>query len=170
LLRRLRAIGESQADANGPLTGVSVTGGLNHPLLAAFPGMFVPSRREFYFYVRIPDYVRFLRRVTLALERTLAISPLTGYDGTLRINFYRTGLAITFAAGKVDAVEPWAPTLDGPGDAAFPGLTFSQLILGARSVTDLEYAFADVWVATDEARALLDILFPRRDSTPWPVG
>ncbi len=170
LLRRLRAIGESQVADSGPLTGIAITGGLGHPLLAAFPGSFVPSRREFFFYVRIPDNVRFLRLVAPALERKLAASPLAGYDGSLLINLYRSGLAITFAAGKIVAVEPWDPPLDSSGVASFPGLTLSQLILGSRSVTELEYAFADVSVASGEARALLDILFPRQVSTPWPVG
>ncbi len=170
LLRRLRAIGESQVAASGPLTGIAITGGLNHPLLAAFPGSFVPSRRDFFFYVRIPDYLRFLRLVAPALERKLAESALAGYDGSLRINLYRSGLAITFAAGKIVAVEHWDPTRDSSGLASFPGLTLSQLILGSRSVTELEYAFADCSVASGEARALLDILFTRQVSTPWPVG
>jgi hypothetical protein len=170
LLRRLRAVGESQAERSGPLTGVAITGGSNHPLLAAFPNIFVPSRREFFFYVRIPDYVRFLRLVTPALERTLAASPLSVYDGTLRISTFRTGLAITFAVGKITAIEPWLPSPERAGDASFPGLTLSQLILGSRSLSDLEYAFADCYAATEESRALLDILFPRQVSTPWPVG
>jgi hypothetical protein len=170
LLGRLRAVGESQAERSGPLTGVAITGGSNHPLLAAFPRTFAPGRREFFFYVRIPDYARFLRLVAPALERTLASSPLSGYDGTLRISTYRSGLAITFSQGKVVTVEPWLPTPERAGDAAFPDLTLSQLILGSRSLTDLEYAFADCYAATEEARALLDILFPRQVSTPWPVG
>lgn len=170
LLRRLQEIGEQQEEEYGPWTGVAVVGGAGHPLMEAFPDLFVPRRRPFVLYVRIPDYVRFLRRIAPVLERRIAESPLVGYDELLRINLYRSGLAMTFAGGRVTTVEPWHPTQESAGEAAFPGLTLSQLILGARSLGDLEYAFDDCAVASDEVSALVTTLFPRQDSTPWPVG
>ena len=37
-----------------------------------------------------------------------------------------------------------------------------------RSLAELRYAFADCWVANDEARTLLEALFPKRPSDLWP--
>jgi hypothetical protein len=34
----------------------------------------------------------------------------------------------------------------------------------------LEYAFADCWIETDQARELLKTLFPKQASNVWPVA
>ena len=52
------------------------------------------------------------------------------------------------------------------GAAAFPDLTFLQLLFGYRSFEELQYAFADC----DEAQALLTALFPKQASGVWPVA
>ena len=56
------------------------------------------------------------------------------------------------------------------GDAAFPELTFLQLLFQRRSIADLDEAFADCWVGGDGPRALLDALFPKNPSDVWPVS
>lgn len=170
MLRRLRAVGEAQVEASGPFRSLALTGDLDHPLARALPGLFTRRPRDFFFYVRIPDLSRFLLRIAPELERRLATSVLAGYEGTLRLNLYRSGLALRFVAGTLAGITPWQPSTDDFGDARFPDLTVYQLILGARSVADLEYAFADCRVGTGEARALLGVLFPTVGSVPWPVG
>ena len=50
-----------------------------------------------------------------------------------------------------------------------PGLTFLQLLFGFRSVEDLEYAFPDCIMSSQEARDLLNILFPKRASWVWGI-
>jgi hypothetical protein len=68
-------------------------------------------------------------------------------------------------------VEAWDPTPQGhSGDAAFPGLTFLQLIFGYRSLEELQYAFVDCFTSNDTARALLNCLFPKQVSSVWPVA
>ncbi len=170
ILRRLRAVGEEGAEASGPFHGIQVTGDRSHPLAAAFPGIFTRRPLDFYFYIRIPDLARFVLRIGPELERRLAASALARHDGSLRLNFYRYGLDLMFAEGRLSSVERWQPDSDNYGDARFPDLTFMHLLLGNRSIADLEYAFADFRVATDEARALLTAIFPTLGSTPWPVG
>ena len=66
-----------------------------------------------------------------------------------------------FEGGEIAAVE------EIPADdcrAAFPDLTFNQLLMEVRSLEDLRYAFADCWVGGDERRALLDALLPKGPS------
>jgi hypothetical protein len=52
----------------------------------------------------------------------------------------------------------------------FPGQTFLPLVFGHRSLEELEHAFTDCLVRTDEARALLRALFPRRPSHVWALS
>jgi hypothetical protein len=104
------------------------------------------------------------------LEHRLAESPLVGHDGEPTISFYRSGLKLSFERGRLAHVEPWQPTPEVRAGARFPDLTFVQLLLGHRSLGELEYAFADCLTANDEARALLEILFPRRSSSVWPIS
>jgi len=68
------------------------------------------------------------------------------------------------------AVEPWQPSREQEGDAAFPGQTFLQLVFGYRSLEELRHAFAECWVAGDEAREVLTGLFPKQGSDTWPVA
>ena len=93
-----------------------------------------------------------------------------GFTGDLQISFYRDGVGLRFAAGRLAEVDRWQPSTEAPGDAAFPGLTFLQVLLGSRSLAELEDAFLDCLVASDRARALVWTLFPKERSAPWPVG
>ncbi len=81
----------------------------------------------------------------------------------------RSGLQLKFHKGRI-SVEGWKPDRVEEGDAAFPDLTFLQLLFGFRSLEELQHAFPDCSVATDEAGALLPILFPRKDSRVWSGG
>jgi len=56
------------------------------------------------------------------------------------------------------------------GDAAFLDLTFLQLLFGYRSLEELQHAYPDCLANTDDARALLPVLFPRKASHVWAGG
>jgi hypothetical protein len=121
-------------------------------------------------YIRVPDLPAFLRRIAPALEKRLACSSLAGCTRRLRISFYRGGMALSLVDGRLEQIEAWSPNQEGWGDAAFPELTFLQLLFGYRSVEDLEYAFADCWVNDRRTACLLNALFPKRSSDIWGVG
>jgi hypothetical protein len=87
----------------------------------------------------------------------------------LNLSFFRTALRLTFQEGHV-AIDRWQPEQMEAGHAFFPDLTFLQLLFGFRSLADLEYAFPDCSAATDDARALLPILFPQKSSVVWSGG
>ncbi len=138
--------------------------GTEHPVYDAFADRLPRTVPPYAWYLRVPDLPRFLRRIAPALEQRLAESPLAGHSGELRINFYRDGLRLAFERGHLTSVEPWQPAHAEEGAAAFPGLTFLQLLFGYRALHELRYAFADCWVEGDEPRELLTALFPRRPS------
>ena len=154
--------------------------GREHPLDRVF--RFQERDDPYAFYVRLPDVATFLRAVTPALERRLAASVCAGHSGTLTLGFYRDGVKLAFERGKVTVLEGWRPDIAVRGlefgrtspdarrpVAMFPDLTFLQLVFGFRSLRELEVAFPDCVVRTNEARALLDALFPRTPSDVWPV-
>jgi hypothetical protein len=67
-------------------------------------------------------------------------------------------------------VAVWKPERIEEGDAFFPDLTFLQILFGWRSLEELRHAFADCYARTVEARALLPVLFPRKESVLWAGG
>ena len=88
-------------------------------------------------YARVSDVPAFLRAVTPALERRLAVSACAGHTGSLTLGFYRAGVRLAFERGKVTAIEPWTVDVDVRGIefgrpssdprrplAMFPDLTF----------------------------------------------
>ncbi|GER86845.1 hypothetical protein KDW_10070 [Dictyobacter vulcani] len=115
-------------------------------------------------YIRVKDLPAFLRHIAPALEKRLAASPLAGYSGEIKIDFYRDGLRMVFEQGRITIIESWrAPLYAADANASFPPLLFLQVLFGHRSIEALRYIFPDIWVS-NEARLLLKILFPTRPS------
>jgi hypothetical protein len=152
----------------------------DHPLYRVF--QFKERDDGYAWYVRVPDVPEFLRTVAPALERRLATSACAGHSGTLTLGFYRSGVRLSFERGALTKVEAWEPPVTVQGIefgrssrdprrplAMFPDLTFLQLLFGFRPLEALEAAFPDCLVRTQEARALLQALFPRSPSDVWPV-
>ena len=91
---------------------------------------------------------------------------MEGYTGELRMDFYRGGLRLAFADGRLAAAEHWSARAErfGPkANAGFPPLVFLQLLFGHRSLAQLHESFPDVRVE-QEARPALEALFPM-----WPT-
>jgi hypothetical protein len=144
--------------------------GSEHPAYRATPGRFVFERQPYAFFVRVPDLPTFLNCIGPALEQRLTGSPCAGHSGELKISFYREGVRLVFEKGRLVSAEAWKPKVkDDEGAAAFPHLTFLQLVFGYRTLEDLRRAYADCW-ASDEARVLLEALFPKKYSSVWPVS
>ncbi len=145
--------------------------GGEHPVYEVIADRLPRVREPYAWYIRIPDLPDLIRQITPVLEDRLADSPMSGYSGELKLTFYRDGLCFVFEAGEIAEVKAWEPTPAGhSGDAAFPGLTFLQLLLGYRNMQELQHAFADCWVDNDQAQAVLKILFPKQYSNVWPVA
>ncbi len=175
LLADVETVGNGYGGA--PVAHVGFWLGAAHPMYA-----FAPHQEPGYaWYLRVADVAGFLRLVGPVLDRRLAGSSLDRFAGIVDVSFYRDGVRLTFQGGRLCGVAPWRAPLDVTGiergepttaerpAAMFPGLTFLQLLFGHRALDELEYAFPDCLVRTDETRALLQVLFPKCASNVWPV-
>jgi len=172
VIRYLKAAGETLKPevGNEEFGAFAFSMGTEHPVYQVLPDRLVREWKPYAWYLRVPDLTGFLHHIAPALEKRLAESPLVGHTGELKITFYRDGLRLVFEKGGLSKVESWKPVPVGhAGDTAFPGLSFLQLLFGYRSLDELKATFPDCWWETNDARALLDILFPKRYSNVWPV-
>lgn len=115
----------------------------------------------------LPD---FLRLIAPVLERRLAESVAVGHSGEVKIGFYRKGVRLRFERGRLTGVEDWPQTSAEISDARFPELTFLQLLFGCRSLEELEYAFPDCQAPNNQARAILEAIFPKQPSYVWSIA
>ena len=139
--------------------------GTAHPAYVMLGEELAPRRdRPYAWYVRVPDLPGFVRHVAPVLEDRLSHSPLASYTGELRLDFYRGGLRLVFADGRLTTAEDWQrPVFSAEPSAGFPPLLFLQLLFGRRSRTELEAVLPDVW-ASEEGTMVLDALFPPQSS------
>jgi hypothetical protein len=144
--------------------------GAAHPAYEALGNRLPTIRDPYAWYLRVPDLRGFLNHIKPVLEKRLADSIAAGHSHEILVSFYRTGLRIRIEHGTITAIESWKPSPSEEGDAAFPDLTFLQMLFGYRSFKELEYIFADCWCFSEDVRVLLNILFPKKLSNVYPVA
>jgi hypothetical protein len=143
--------------------------GSSHPIYEVFRKRLPRIRDPYAWYLRLPDLPGFLRHISPVLEERIANSIAVNHSGEIKLNFYRNGLKLVLERGKLTGIESWQPSSSEWGQAAFPDLTFLQLVFGYRSFEELEQSFADCWWDNDEARVLLTVLFPKQATNLLPV-
>ncbi len=144
--------------------------GEDHPVYQVISDRLPFQRKPYAYYVRVPDLPAFLRQVAPALEERLRSSACASHSGELKISFYRSGIRLVFTEGRLVCAEDWQPHVkEDEGAASFPNLTFLQMVFGYRTFDEIQYAYADAY-ASQEARVLLQILFPRQPSNVWAIS
>ncbi len=171
VVRHLWHKGQEYAKRDGKTcTSFGFMLGAQHPVYEAL-GKNLPSRHDPYaWYLRVSDLPGFLNHIKPALEKRLAESIAAGHSREIKISFYRDGLRLVIENGRVITIERWRPTPEDGGEVAFPDLTFLQVLFGYRSFNELEYTFADCWCDSEEVRALINIMFPRKLSDVFPIA
>lgn len=171
VVRHLWNKGQEYAQRDGKTcTSFGFMLGAQHPAYEAL-GKSLPSIHDPYsWYLRVADLPGFLTHIKPALEKRLANSIASGHSCEIKISFYRAGLRIVIEKGRLTTIEQWKPTPEDEGIIAFPDLTFLQVLFGYRSYDELQYTFADCWCDSEEVRALVNILFPRKLSDVFPVA
>lgn len=145
--------------------------GSQHPVYEVMHTGLPRVAQPYAWYLRVPDLPGFLRRVAPVLEQNLDKSAYQGFSGEVKITFYNQGLLLGLEHGNLAKIESLRPTpTPDSGEAAFPNLTFLQLVFGYCSLDELQYAFADCWCETDSAYGVLKALFPKRPCNCWPVS
>jgi hypothetical protein len=170
VVRYLQATGEEYAKRDGgEFQAFSFSLGETHPVYDTISDRLPRIRKPYAWYIRVPDVPAFIRHIIPALEKRLADSPQWGYTGEMKVSFYRSGILFKFDKGLI-TLEGWKPDRAEEGDAAFPDLTFLQILFGYRTMEELQHAYPDCSANNDDARALLPILFPKKASNVWPGG
>jgi hypothetical protein len=171
VVRYLWAKGQEYVKRDGgECTSFGFRLGAEHPAYVALGNRLPTTRDPYAWYLRLPDVRGFLEHIQPVLEKRLAESIAAGHSREIRLSFYRVGLRIMIEHGKIIAIELWKPGPKEEGDIAFPGLTFLQLLFGYRSYEELEYTLADCWCDSEEVRALINILFPKKLSNVYPIA
>ncbi len=152
-----------------PIQQITFGLGSEHPVYQALGRQLEQRRRPYAWYMRVPDLPGFLEHIAPVLDRRLAESVLAGHSGPVKLNLYQQQLLLRWENGRFQPVTSYEPKRLEEGDAVFPDLTFLQLLFGYRSMAELDHAFADCY-ASEEARILLDILFPKRPSLVIGLG
>ena len=171
VVRRVWEIGQEYAkQENTACNSFAFLLGESHPVYDTL-GDALPAMRDPYaWYLRVADLPGFIRHIAPALEKRLNESLAVGYSGELKLNFYRDGLRLVFERGRLTCVESWKPQADEKHSAAFPGLTFLQIVFGYRSLTELEQSFPDCYWNNNEARVVLNAIFPKRLSDVYAIA
>jgi GNAT superfamily N-acetyltransferase len=173
VLRALHIYGQqiptSKPDTEA-LNEISFILGRTHPVYDALGQTLAPRYEPPYaWYVRVRDLLVFLKLIAPALEKRLENSVVAGYSGELKLDFYRGGLRMIFADGRLTTAEHWnVPIYDSDAGAGFTSLIFLQLLFGHRSLDELRYAFPEVW-ANPDTEVVLNALFPTRQSYTLPL-
>lgn len=141
----------------------------DHPLYRAIPKNLVRDLKPSPWYIRIPDTIAFLRKIRPALEEHLVGTVAEGYNGELKLNFFRSGIQLVFDGGRISAIEKWQPGEAWQGDARFPDASFLELVCGWRRFEEMSESFADCW-GTHKAAVLLDCLFPPFHGKVWVLA
>lgn len=173
VIRYLQAVGQEyarrdQKDAPGAF---QLNLGEVHPAYEAYAKKLPRIYPPYAWYLRVPDLPALLQRISPVLEQRLADSIAEGFSGELRLSFYRRGLRLAFERGRIAAIENWQPAPVGhEGDALFPDLSFLRLVFGHLSADALDQRQPDCLIRSDQARVLLNALFPPQPSDVWPIS
>lgn len=169
-IRTLKAEADAlNQDREKPIDRIVFGLGAAHPVYQALGRQLEQPQEPYAWYLRVPDVPGFLQHIAPVLDRRLADSVLAGHTGTVKLNLYQQQLLLRWENGRFQPITPYTSERLQEGDALFPGLTFLQLLFGYRSLAELDHAFADCYAA-EEARILLDILFPKRPSCVTGLG
>ena len=183
VIRHLHATGEAYAKRDGVeySGGFALSLGVDHPAYGAMADL-LPVVETYStgwpvnaWYIRVPDLPDFLRHIAPVLERRLKETIGAAHTGELVLGLVHGGLRMRLEGGRITSVESRTPTqndlsaTEATVDGLFPGLIFLQLLFGFRSVEEIEFAYPDCIVTSNEARALLGALFPKRHSMVYAI-
>jgi hypothetical protein len=154
--------------ANRSCTTFSFLLGAEHPVYEALGNTLSRISTPYAWYLRLPDLLGFLNHIKPVLEKRLAESIACGHNGEYLIGMYPSGMRLTLEHGRI-SLDPWKPDHADHGNAAFPMLTFLQILFGYRSFEELKHAFPDCWWSDESSRIIVSTLFPKKNSHVYGI-
>jgi GNAT superfamily N-acetyltransferase len=169
-VRYLWSQGQEYSKTEGqPCESFGFALGAQHPAYEALGGVVSTVRDPYAWYLRVPDLLGFLHHIQPVLEKRLAESVACGHSGEYLIGMYPKGIKLILERGRIASIEPWKPDHADHGNAGFPALTFLQILFGYRSFEELKHAFPDCWWDSDQTRAVMNALFPKKHSNVYGI-
>lgn len=129
-----------------------------------------PQNTPYTYYIRIPDIPAFIWHIRSVLEMRLANSVMAGYTGQLRIHAGRIGFCITFEQGEITATDYYTPSDMNDADVIMPDHTFLFVLLGHRTLAEVNHMWADCYARTPEGKGLMNVLWEKRPSMVISLG
>ncbi len=133
--------------------------GRNHPLYRMYESPLGAPKRNYAWYVRVPDIAKLISHLSPLFEERLSRSEMAGWTGDVRISFYRDGVQMSFDGGKLKAVSPTGLIERRDASARYPDLTFLKVLFGQISFTQLRDFYPDCGASDFAMGNLQDILF-----------
>jgi hypothetical protein len=114
--------------------------------------------------LRIPDMVRFLKRVRPVLEKRLRKSMFEGLTQEVTINTYRHCYVLDFRGGKIKQIKDFGIHEDGKNlSFRAPPHDFIRLLLGQYTIEELNQQNID-FLVSGPVKSLISTLFPKQES------
>ena len=170
VVRYLWNVGQEYASIeNRPCNAFGFILGAQHPAYAVMGDGLPQVYDPYAWYLRVPDLLGFLNHIRPVLEKRLAESIACGHSGEYLIGMYPKGIKLILEGGRIAGIESWKPSHADHGNAGFPALTFLQILFGYRSFEELKHAFPDCWWDNDQTHALIEALFPKKNSNVYGI-
>jgi GNAT superfamily N-acetyltransferase len=116
VLRHLDRVGAAHDWGDGvSYQGVVFGLGSTHPLYDAVSSRLWGNEATYAAYTRVADLPALLRHLAPALEQRLVGSAAEGYSGALQLSWYRGGVLLRFAQGRLVETADWMPDEANPG-------------------------------------------------------
>ncbi len=114
--------------------------------------------------LRIPDMIRFLKRIRPVLQKRLRRTMFEGLTQEVTINTYRHCYVLDFQGGKIEQIKDLGIHEDGKNlSFRAPPHDFVRLLLGQYSIDELSQQNIDFLVA-GPVKTLIATMFPKQES------
>ncbi len=114
--------------------------------------------------IKIPHLQRFFYQIKPIIENRLKNTKFSGLTKTLRISDYQSTFVLNFKSGILTNVEI-KPEYPNPQitDLRIPGAFLFKLLLGDRTIDELNYIIRDA-IVSPSSKLLIETLFPKKES------
>jgi hypothetical protein len=114
--------------------------------------------------LRIPDMIRFLKRIRIVLQKRLRSTMFDGLTQEVTINTYRHCYVLDFQGGKIQQIKDLGIHEDGKNlSFRAPPQDFVRLLLGQYSIDELSQQNID-FLVNGAVKTLVTTLFPKQES------
>jgi len=114
--------------------------------------------------VKIPNFKRFFALIKKILEDRVKNSEFKGFTKSIRISNYHETVILNFNSGKIEKikVEKEYPNPEIT-DLKIPGALLFKLILGDRTIDEINYIIKDA-IVNISSKSIIETIFPKKIS------